>query len=215
MGMIYLRGTGGDAIALGGTRVPAAELAMLKTADRVLREAVGAADEIGREAREQADRARREGNEKGRLEGREAALIEILGTLDVEWRMRDVLAERIGHVVEQCMRSLIGDIGSADLFRQRVRHAVRTLVPDGQATLHVAPGQAHVAKAMLRDLEEESGSDLRWLTVHVDEGRLPDEFVIETAAGFVDARIATTLADARRIVEDAIRRAGEQWTQRC
>jgi flagellar biosynthesis/type III secretory pathway protein FliH len=213
MSLVYLHTSARATFAASGARIPRTELRGLQSVDTLLRNASMLADSLGVEARERADAVRSAAYEQGLLQGREAALIAILGTLEVERRTLGLLADRIGHVVEQCIRSLIGEVGDGDLFRQRVRHAVRTLSIDGQATLRVAPGQAHLAKEVLRDLEQQSGADLRWMAVHVDERCQQDEFAIETAVGFVDARLTTTLGEARRIIEQAIRRAGEQLPQ--
>ena len=182
----------------------------LHDVDALLKEAQAAAQELLRNAREDADAVRTAAYEEGLCRGHEAAIIAVLGTLDVERRMMDLLADRIGKVVEQCIRSLIGQMAATELFQSRIRHAVSTLVPEGQAVLHVAPGQAHIAQEALARLTERTGADLRWITIRVDEHCPEDEFVIETQVGFVDARLSTTIADARRIIEQAIRRAAER-----
>ncbi|MFN9805551.1 MAG: type III secretion system stator protein SctL [Betaproteobacteria bacterium] len=178
--------------------------------DCLLREAQASAQEMVHRAREEADALRAAAYEDGLLRGHEAAVVAVLSTLDVERRMMDLLADRIGKVVEQCIRSLIGQVAAAELYQSRIRHAVSTLVPEGQATLHVAPGQAHVAQEALARLVERTGADLRWIAIRVDERCPVDEFVIETQVGFVDARLSTTIDDARRIIEQAIRRAADR-----
>jgi type III secretion system HrpE/YscL family protein len=182
----------------------------LHDVDSLLKEAQAAAQELLQQARDEADAVRTAAYRDGLCQGREAAIIAVLGTLDVERRMMDLLAERIGKVVEQCIRSLIGQVAASELYQSRIRHAVSTLVPEGQVMLHVAPGQAHIAQEALARLIERTGADLRWITIRVDEHCPVDEFVIETQVGFVDARMSTTIDDARRIIEQAIRRAAER-----
>jgi type III secretion system HrpE/YscL family protein len=211
MGLILLKaGAQGAAIAADGV-IRRDVFRRLHDIDSLLREAQAGADELIEDARSQADAVRAAAYDDGYRSGREAALVAILGTLEVERRMMDLLADRIGRVVEQCIRTLIGQMGAAELYQSRIRHAVSTLVPDGQATLHVAPGQAHVAQEALALLVERTGVDLRWISIRVDDHCPADEFVIETQLGFVDARLSTTIDDARRIIEQAIRRAADRF----
>lgn len=213
MGLVYLHGAARGQLAAAGTRIGREELVRLQGIDALLREAEATAASMVAVAGERAEAVRRSAFDDGQRQGREAALVAILGTLEVERRMIELLADRIGGVVEQCVRSLIGQVGATELFARRIQHAVRSLTPDGRATLHVAPAQAHLAQEAIALLAEQSGTDLRWVAIHLDEHCQPDEFVIETDIGFVDARLSTTLQGARRIIEQAIRRAGEQLPQ--
>lgn len=210
MSLILMQARPPLAVAPTGSVIRRDAYVQLQNIDAMLREAEASAARLVTEARERAEDVRSAAYADGLRQGREAALTAILGTIEIERRMIDLLADRIGRVVEQCIRSLIGQVGVAELYHRRIQHAVSNLTPDSHATLHVAPGQAHLAQEALTQLAERSGADLRWIVVCVDEHCPADEFVIETHVGFVDSRLATTLQDARRIIEQAIRRAAEQ-----
>jgi len=210
MSLLLIRSHGRDIAVAAEGLIKRAEFDRLADADRVLYAARADAAAVLAEAHEEAALIREQAYAEGLRSGHEAAIVAVLGTLEVEQRMIDLLADRIGGVVEQCIRSLVGQVGMADLFRARIQHAVSSLAPGGGATLHVAPGQAHIAKEALAELAASAGVDLRWIVVQVDERCPPQEFMIETAVGFIDARLSATLSDARRIIAQAIRRAGER-----
>lgn len=210
MTVICLHSSTKSTLSASALRIPRAAFEALRSVDTLLRDAETLARSIERDARLRAEEVRAAAYQQGQAEGREAALVAILGTVQVEQRMLGLLGERIGHVVEQCLRSLVGQADANELFGARIAHAVRSIATDGAVTLHVAPAQAHLAKEALRTLEQQSGVDLKWLSLHVDEGCPEGDFVIETAVGFVDARVQTTLDHARRIIEQAVVRAGQE-----
>lgn len=210
MSLLYFRSSERSLAVSSPSLIKRGVLERLVDVDELLLDADAIATSLRESARQDAEDALAVAREEGFRRGREEGLVAILGTLEIERRMLDLLADRIGRVVEQCIRSMVGQVGLAELFGARIQHAVSTLTPDGQATLHVAPGQAHLAQEALAQLAARSGGDLRWISVRVDERCPADEFVIETPLGFIDARLKATLDDARRIIEQAIRRAGDR-----
>jgi type III secretion system HrpE/YscL family protein len=197
----------GRELRFHGTRIERQAFAVLREADLVLRNAEAAGQALRAQAasvmQEQAEQARLEGLREGHLEG----LTAVLGTLDVELRLRELLAERLIDVVEQCVRKLLGDVGPAEVFRQRTRQLLRSAAPEGGVTLHVCPSQAHLARDIVAELGQEHGSELTWIRIRSDDHCEPDALVLETQVGFVDASVALTLAGARDALQQALLRS--------
>jgi len=193
------------ALWLASEHVRAHEFRTIKQADGVLHAAQELAQRMleaqQHELQTQLAQARRDGFDRGRREGMAA----VLGTLALERRMRELFASRMADIIEQCMKHMLGDIGAAELFRQRVLHllmqADRTAV-----MLHVSPAQAHWAHAAVQPLADASG-DLSWLVILTDSRLAPDSMVLETRTGFVDASIELSLAGMRELVAEAVSRA--------
>ncbi len=208
MSFLVLHRVDGDpSILARASRIERSRFETLKSASQVLQVAHDAAQRLREESEEvlaaQAARAREEGHAQGMAD----AMVAVMGTLETERRLRQLLADRMADVVEQCVRSLLGEIGNTDVFQQRVRHLLRSNPQGSRATLHVFPAQAHLAHAVIAEQASAAGGELAWLTVHSDEQCAPDALVLETRVGFIDASIELTLANARDVISRAVQGA--------
>lgn len=192
---------------LSGRRIERAAFEVLVSADRLLDEAAGAARELRDDVDRLVQEQRSAAHEIGLREGRADGVLAVLGTLEVERRLRELLASRIADVVEQCVRNLLGDIGPTEVFQRRVRQLLRSAAAGGAATLHVCPAQAHLAQAIVDEQAQVAGAELNWLTVFSDDHCARDSLVLETRVGFVDSSIELTLSATRDIISRAVVRA--------
>lgn len=190
-----------------GARIGRLAFRELVASDELLSEARTAArsmlDDAERNTAAQYERAREEGFAQGRVEG----IVAVLGTLEIESRMRELLTVQIAALVEQCVRNILSELGPDEVFRRRVHRLIRSGASAGASKLHVSPGQAHLVHAMLDALRQEAGTDMSWLGVVSDETCARDALVLETQVGFVDASLDLTLASMSDIVARAVDRA--------
>jgi type III secretion system HrpE/YscL family protein len=197
-------------LATRASRIERTRFAALRTADEALRAAQSAAQTMRDDtdqllaAREQE--ARQAGFERGVTE----AMVAVMGTLETERRLRQLLGDQIADVVEQTVRGMLGDLGPRDVFARRVRQLIRTASATSHATLHVAPAQAHLAREAIADAAQAAGGELTWLSLYIDEQCADDTLVLETRVGFVDASIDLTLSAARDAIGRAIQRAASR-----
>lgn len=210
MTLAVLHRSPGTEMLLAGTHIQRAAFAVLCDADQVLRQAQEAAQALQDDTERLLQAQRDIAFQAGLAEGRAAGTLAVLGSLEVERRLRDLLAARLADVVEQCLRSVLGDMGEAAVFQRRVRQLLRNVNPSGGATLHVCPAQAHLAQAVVDEAAQAAGAPLSWLTVMSDDHCRPDALVLETRVGFVDSSIELTLAGAREIIVSAVQRAASQ-----
>lgn len=194
-------------LTFAGARIGRLAFRQLVACDELLHEARSAAhtmlEEAERSTAAQFERAREEGFAQGRAEG----VVAVLGTLEIESRMRDLLTTQIAALVEQCVRNILSELGPDEVFRRRVHRLIRGGASAGASKLHVSPGQAHLVHAMLDALRQEAGTDMNWLAVVSDETCARDALVLETQVGFVDASLDLTLASMGDIVARAVDRA--------
>ena len=195
---------------LSGRHIERAAFQVLVSADRLLDEAAVAAQALRNDVERLVQAQRAEAHETGLREGRADGVLAVLGTLEVERRMRELLASRIADVVEQCVRNVLGDMGPVEVFQRRVRQLLRSGAAGGAATLHVCPAQAHLAQAIVDEQAQVAGGELNWLTVFSDDHCARDSLVLETRVGFVDSSIELTLNGARDIISRAVLRATSQ-----
>jgi type III secretion system HrpE/YscL family protein len=200
-------------IAVSATRIERRRFASLQSAAAVLGAAQRAAATLREESEQLLAQQEAEAREAGFAQGLADGVVAVMGTLETERRLRQLLADRMADVVEQCVRSLLGDIGPTEVFQQRVRHLLRNNPAGSNATLHVCPAQAHLAQAILNEQTAAlgpSGGDMSWLSIYSDEQCAPDALVLETRVGFVDASIDLTLAHARDIISRAVQGAAQR-----
>jgi flagellar biosynthesis/type III secretory pathway protein FliH len=194
-------------LAFAGARIEHKAFKELVTSDELLYQAQAAAQVVlesaERKTAEQFERAREEGFAQGRAEG----IVAVLGTLEIERRMRELLTVQIASLVEQCVRNILADIGPEEVFRLRVHRLIRGGASAGASKLHVSPGQAHLVHAMLAQHTKEAGADMTWLVVESDEACARDMLVLETQVGFIDASLDLTLASVGDIIGRAVERA--------
>jgi type III secretion system HrpE/YscL family protein len=208
--MVLHRLDGEAIITASATRIERGRFDALQTAGGVLRAAQLAATAL-REDSEQLLAAREEeAREAGYAQGVSDAMVAVMGTLDTERRLRQLLADRMADVVEQCVRGMLGDIGPREVFQQRVRHLLRNSPAGSNATLHVCPAKAHLAQAVVAEMAAAAGGELSWLSIYSDEQCGPDTLVLETRVGFVDASIDLSLASARELISRAVQGAASR-----
>ena len=196
-----------SALLFSGSRIGKNAFKELVASDELLCEAQAAAqnllNNVERSTAEEFERGREAGFEQGRSEG----IIAVLGTLEVERRMRDLLTGQISALVEQCVRNILSEVGPEEVFRRRVMRLIRGGSSAGASKLHVNPGQAHLVHAMLASHTIDIGGDMSWLAVLSDESCARDTLVLETQVGFVDASLDLTLAGVSDIIGRAVDRA--------
>jgi type III secretion system HrpE/YscL family protein len=208
MSFLVLHRVEGDAaMAVRGSRIERSRFETLKSASAVLQAAHEAAARLHEESSAVLAAESARAREAGFAKGMADAMVAVMGTLETERRLRQLLADRMADVVEQCVRSLLGDMGSTEVFQQRVRHLLRSNPQGSRATLHVYPAQAHLAHAVIAEQATIAGGELAWLTVHSDEQCAPDALVLETRVGFIDASVDLTLANARDVISRAVQGA--------
>lgn len=193
-----------------GARLPREAFSALSLADTVLREAEVAAAQLREQTAEILKLQRLEAHAQGLAQGRAEGMTAVLGTLDVERRMRELLANRLADVVEHCVRSMLGELGPQTLLRQRVLHLVRTAATPCAATLYVGPEQFIQAQAAVAELAETIGGDVAALVVVSDAHCAVDALRLETKVGFVEASLELTLQETRDIVVRALACASTQ-----
>lgn len=212
LGVLYKAANPGAGLSLlfDGERIPREAFGALRLADSVLREAEAAAAQVREQATEILDLEKLEAHAQGLAQGRAEGMAAVLGTLEVERRMRELLASRLADVVEHCVRNVLGELGPQALLRQRVLHLVRTAATPGAATLYVGPEQFALAQAAVAELAETIGGDVAALVVVSDAHCAVDALRLETKVGFVEASLALTLQDTRDIVARALAHASQQ-----
>lgn len=210
MSFTVLHRHGESTMLLAGQRIERRAFEVLGSADRLLAEAEARAEALHAELEQQLAAERAAAHEIGLQQGRRDGLVAVLGTLEAERRLAELLATRLADVVEQCVRNLLGDLGPVEVFQRRVRQLLRSQSAGGAATLHVCPTQAHLAQAIVDEQAQAAGAVLNWLTVHSDDHCARDCLVLETRVGFVDSSIELSLQATRDIVTRAVLSASAQ-----
>jgi type III secretion system HrpE/YscL family protein len=194
-------------LTFNGARIERKAFQELVTSDELLTQAKAAAqamlDNMATESAKHFATAREEGFERGRAEG----LVAVMGTLEVERRLRELLTSQIALLVDQCVRSILSEIGPEEVFKRRVHRMIRGASTGGHCKLHVNPGQAHIVHALLAAQVQDAGANLGWLSVASDEACARDTLVLETQIGFVDASLDLTLTSFGDILHRAVERA--------
>lgn len=209
LGVLY-KAASPDAVPIllfDGARLPREAFSALSLADTVLREAEVAAAQLREQTAEILKLQRLEAYAQGLAQGRAEGVVAVLGTLEVERRMRELLASRLADVVEHAVRSVLGDLGPQALLRQRVLHLVRTAATPGPATLYVCPEQLALAQSAVAELAQTIGGEVTAMVVVSDAGCAVDELRLETKVGFVEASLELTLQATRDIVARALAHA--------
>ena len=194
-------------LSASGTRIERGRFEALQSAAEVLRAAHTAAAELRDDSEQLLETQKAEARDAGYEQGLADAMVAVMGTLETERLLRQVLSDRMADVVEQCVRSMLGDIGPVEAFQRRVRHLLRGTPTGSRAILHVSPSQAHLVQALIAEQCAAAGGDLGWLTVSSDEQCSTDSLVLETKVGFTDASVELTLAGARDVISRAVQGA--------
>lgn len=204
-------------LLFSGARIPSDTFQVLCLADDVLREAQVAAGQLREQAATTLHAQQRRAHAQGFAEGHAQAMTRVLGTLEVERRLRELLSHRLADLVEHCLRGLLGEIGEPVLTRQRVLQMLRTARSAagnasvastdsvmGTATLYVCPEQLSLAQKVAAEMDQ---GDVGVLKVVADDRRAPDSLLLETRVGFVDSNLVLTLQEARHLVQQALAHA--------
>jgi type III secretion system HrpE/YscL family protein len=205
--VILHRVDGQDIISASASRIERGRFESLRSAADVLRAAKLAAAALREDSERVLAAQAAEAREAGFQQGLADAMLAVMGTLETERRLRQLLADRLADVVEQCVRSMLGDVGDAATFKQRVRHLLRNNPSGARATLHVCPAQVPLAQAAVAELAQDDSDGLAWLTIFGDEQCAANALVLETRVGFVDASLELTLAQARDVIGRAVQGA--------
>jgi flagellar biosynthesis/type III secretory pathway protein FliH len=169
------------------------------------------------EAARAREAARNEGLVCGREEGREAALAEwaprlaslaaaLEQTIAVARAERERLAAEITRAVPEAAVTIARKVIEQELtdgeaaLRTALHPIVRRLVEGDVAAVRVAPDVAEALRAWLDASEQRAA--LAGVTIHADETLDRGDWIIETASGFLDGRLATQLAEARRLLAE-------------
>ena len=204
-------------LLFSGSRIPRETFRVMRLADDVLREAERSAaqlrEQAAAEAASQKEQARRQGFEQGRIE----AMAAVLGTLEVERRLRELLSHRLADIVEHCLRGMLGEFGEPQLMRQRVLHMLNkadaSAMPNGSggqaasvgaATLYVCPEQLPMIQEVVSALGQDN---IGGLTVVADGRRAPDALLLESKVCFIESHLQLTLQEARELVQQALAHA--------
>jgi flagellar biosynthesis/type III secretory pathway protein FliH len=194
-------------LAASATRIERGRFEALQSSAEVLRAAQIAAAELREDSEHLLETQKAEARDEGYQQGLADAMLAVMGTLETERLLRQVLADRMADVVEQCVRGMLGDIGPVEAFQRRARHLLRSTPNGARAILHVSPSQAPLAQALVAEQAAAAGGELGWLTVSSDEQCQSDALVLETRVGFIDASVDLTLAAARDLVSRAVQGA--------
>lgn len=198
-------GPGADpALQIDGVRIPADVFMRLCDADAMLRSArtrVAAADQA---AQSRAAATLAEAHRLGFAQGRADGVAAVLGTLALEDRVRELLADRLTALVMQCLRTLLSDLGDEAVLRQRVIAILAAQQAPGRVVLHIAPSQVADARTALAVLSPAVGGPF---SIVADPTRARDALLLETQVGFLDANLELTLRQWKDLIEDVLRRA--------
>jgi flagellar biosynthesis/type III secretory pathway protein FliH len=215
-------------LSFGGSRIPRETFRALSLADDVLREAETAATQLRHQTAAAFELAKQQGHVHGFSAGKTEATVAVLGTLEFERQLRDLLSHRLADIVERCVRDILGDLGELGLMRQRVLHLLCTAgaaptntseVPStssggsqaqrtqSSATLHVCPEQLALARDIVAKLDASYKGNVAGLVVVADDRRAPDALLLETKLGFIESDLTLTLQETRSVVQQALAHA--------
>jgi flagellar biosynthesis/type III secretory pathway protein FliH len=170
------------------------------------------------EAAREREAARHEGLRRGRDEGRAAALAEwaprltslaaaLEQTIAIARTERERLAAEITRAVPEAALTIARKIieqqltdGEAGLLTA-LQPIVRRLTEGHIAAVRVAPDVAEALRAWLETSDQRVA--VGGITIHADEALARGDWIIETEGGFLDGRLDTQLAEAKRLLVEA------------
>lgn len=205
-------------LQFGGPRIPRETFQALRQADDILREAEAAAAKLREQTAALLGAQRQQARNEGFARGRSEALAGVLGTLEVERRLRELLSHRLADIVEHCVRSLVGELGEAELTRRRILHLLRSGGADAAdgdkgsnsegrgATLYLHPELLAQVRALVAAAPSD-GATLADLVLVADERRPREALLLELRTGFIESDFTLTLQDARLLVQQAVQQA--------
>jgi hypothetical protein len=219
LGLLYKAELAGapPTLQFGGPRIPRETFQTLRRADEMLREAEAAATRLREQTAALLGAQRQQAHNEGFARGRNEALAAVLGTLEVERRLRELLSHRLADIVEHCVRSLVGELGEAELLRRRILHLLRTggagesngETPERGATLYLHSELLAQLRPLLTTATPED-APLADLLLVADERRPRESLLLELRTGFVESDFTLTLQEARTLVQQAVQEATRQ-----
>ncbi len=218
-------------LMFSGTRIPRETLRAMNLADNIVKEAEAAAAQLREHGQATVEAQKRLGYSHGFAQGHARAFVAVLGTMEIERRLRELLSHRLADIVEHCLRSLLGDMGESQLMRQRITHLLASAgasagagtpaaapgapaapagsvpAPLGSATLYVGPEQFTLAQRIVAEFSHGAPGHIAGLNVVLDERRAPDALLLETKVCFIDSNLTLTLQEMRSMVQYALAHA--------
>jgi len=204
-------------LLFSGARIPRDTFQVMRLADDVLREAERSAAQLREQAATEVASQKEQARQQGFAQGRAEAMAAVLGTLEVERRLRELLSHRLSDIVEHCLRNMLGELGESQLMRQRVLHMLHKAASGpvsngsgwdgastGVATLYVCPEQLR----MVQEVVSMPGPDnIGGLLVVADDRRAPNALLLETRVCFIESNLELTIGEARELVQQALAHA--------
>lgn len=212
LGTVFKPAGSAPLLKFAGARLPRETFQALRSAEEVLREAEAEAQGIRQRATEAAEEQRQQAHAQGLAQGRAEGLAAVLGTLEAERCLRQSLVQQLADVVGLCIQSLLGEMGAAEVLRQRALHLLSTAATSqaatSGATLYVCPDQLALAQSVVTAARAE-GADphsaaLAGLKVVADPNRAPDDLLLETRLGFIESSLSLTLEQTRALLQQAL-----------
>lgn len=191
MSFVLVRGAGGSALLSDGWRIPAAEVARLRTAveaaDALDADRAGAAERLAAE-REQA---RAEGYAAGLEEGRRAGAAEAARTLaalvrEVRGHAADTRAD-LGRLALDVVRRVAAEVGPQAMLEAVAERAVREVLAEQPLVVRVAPAAAPGVAARLWPLNAE-------VEVEADPSVAEGDCVVASRSGAAHAGLEVQLS---------------------
>lgn len=193
-----------------GQRIARGAFATITEAEHLVRDASIEANRLREVSVAQIAAESAAAYDEGFVRGREEGMGEILGILLAEHRLHQLLSDRLTDLVEQCVRSMIGEMDAGEVFSARVRHLIKGMSTSGVTSLHVAPTQLRAALDVIDQESAASGADFSWLLIEADEQCPQDALLLETQAGYIDASITITMDGLRSVMRRAVLRATQR-----
>jgi flagellar biosynthesis/type III secretory pathway protein FliH len=205
-------------LLFGGTRIARENFEALSLADHVVQEAQQATQQVHEQALIVINDREQKAYEKGLHEGRLKGLAQVVGTLEVERQLRELLSHRLADIVEHCLHRFLGEPGKSPLMRQRILNLLKTCGAGSVSnldtnetgskiegvTLYVCPEQLSEVQTIINQLGD---GHVGGVNVVADERRAPDALLLETKMGFVDSNLEITLQEVRFLVQQAVAHA--------
>jgi flagellar biosynthesis/type III secretory pathway protein FliH len=205
-------------LLFSSARIGREDFKALCLADHVVQEAQRATQQVHEQALIAINDREQKAYEKGLHEGRLEGMAQVLGTLEVERQLRELLSHRLADIVEHCLHRFLGEPGKSPLMRQRILNLLKTCgagsvsdidshEPNSKMeglTLYVCPEQLSEVQTIINQLGD---GHVGGVNVVADERRAPDALLLETKMGFVDSNLEITLQEVRFLVQQAVAHA--------
>lgn len=205
-----------------GERLPRGTFQAMQQAEQLLREAQADAQQLRAQAAAEIESRKQQAFEQGYAAGQAEGMAQVLGTVEVERRLRELMSGQLADVVEHVLRGVLADLGEPEVMRQRVLRLLATAgdpsessvpgsPPAGLAMLHVHPDQVALAQDVVSELKSSEAAAFAGLKVVPDPHRAFDALLLETRVGFIESSLELSLQAARALLQQALAHATRQW----